>query len=429
MLKNSFALSTLLILFQTRSVLSAPAEGERLEVPLGGNSWITGGNHEHITKEGLLDWSSSKAVLATYVRIARPGQLTLRLVASSQGTSHIRVTVLGKAVDKALRAGQAVENPLGTWEVRAPGYVKIELQGRSKTAPAYGQPTAWVLEGSAVNEATAFVKNNEGNFFYWGRRGPSVHLTYPTPTNSDVEWFYNEVTVPQGQDVIGSYFMANGFAEGYFGMQVNSTTERRILFSVWSPYKTDDPKSIPEDQKIRMLRKGKDVYTGEFGNEGAGGQSYLKYNWRAGNTYRFLLQGTPSGDSTTTYTAYFYAPEQGTWQLVASFRRPHTHTYLKRLHSFLENFIPDTGDTGRRVYFGNQWVKGTSGAWKELTEARFTADATARKGYRMDYAGGRENQRFFLQNCGFFADYTDIGKELERKASGQAPVLDLEKLP
>lgn len=156
------------------------------------------------------------------------------------------------------------------------------------------------------------------------------------------------------------------------------------MFSVWSPFHTDDPKSIPKDKQILLLGKGKEVYSGEFGNEGAGGQSYLKYNWKAGNTYRFLLSGKPSGDSTTTYTAYFFAPEENQWRLIASFKRPKTHTYLKRFHSFLENFIPEMGDAGREVNFGNQWVKSASGKWTELTQAKFTADATARKGYRLD---------------------------------------------
>ena len=31
--------------------------------------------------------------------------------------------------------------------------------------------------------------------------------------------------------------MANGFGEGYFGIQVNGPNERRVLFSVWSPFK------------------------------------------------------------------------------------------------------------------------------------------------------------------------------------------------
>ncbi len=421
----------LLVLMLLFSYTRVPPETktQAIRVPLGGNSWVQGASHEQISKEGLTEWSSKEAVVATYVRLARPGTLALRLVATSSGTSTVRVTIGNKSITLVLKAGDSVDNPAGEWDIATPGYLKIELRGVSKKSTTFGQPSAWILQGSAVDGATAFVKNNEGNFFYWGRRGPSVHLNYPVSDDQNVEWFYNEVTVPEGQDVIGSYFMANGFGEGYFGMQVNSETERRILFSVWSPYKTDDPKSIPEDQKIRMLRKGKDVHTGEFGNEGSGGQSYLKYNWQAGNTYRFLLQGTPSGDSTTTYTAYFFAPEQGSWQLVASFKRPHTHTYLKRLHSFLENFIPETGDTGRRVYFGNQWVRSTSGPWTELTLARFSADATARKGYRMDYAGGSENQQFFLQNCGFFRDHTAIGKEFGRKATGKVPGVELGKLP
>ena len=79
--------------------------------------------------------------------------------------------------------------------------------------------------------------------------------------------------------------------EGYFGIQVNSATERRILFSVWSPFSTDNPKEIPDDKKIKLLRKGKDVHTGEFGNEGSGGQSYLRYQWKTGTT-----SGDGSGD-------------------------------------------------------------------------------------------------------------------------------------
>ena len=90
--------------------------------------------------------------------------------------------------------------------------------------------------------------------------------------------------------------MANGFKEGYFGIQVNSDKERRILFSIWSPFTTDDPKSIPDSLKIVLLNKGKNVYTGEFGNEGSGGQSYLRFNWKADVTYKFLTQIKPNGE-------------------------------------------------------------------------------------------------------------------------------------
>ena len=73
------------------------------------------------------------------------------------------------------------------------------------------------------------------------------------------------MAVLKGSDLLGSYFMANGFAEGYFGIQVNSQTERIILLSLWSPLKTDDPTSIPEDQKIKLLKKGDDVISNDFG--------------------------------------------------------------------------------------------------------------------------------------------------------------------
>ena len=409
----------------------APKEpgNARIYVPLGGNAWVETADTEKIGESGLSDWRSPNTTIITYVRLAKSGQIKVFLDGEVTAGSTIKMTVENRSVTQTYQAWNETEHYLGEWEVNQPGYLKIEFSGVKKTAATFGQIKGVILEGSAVNDSTTFVKNNEGNYFYWGRRGPSVHLNYPTDERADIEWFYNEVTVPEGQDVTGSYFMANGFAEGYFGMQVNSATERRILFSVWSPFKTDDPKSIPENQRIALLKKGKDVHTGEFGNEGAGGQSYLKYGWRAGQTYRFLLRGQPSGDSTTTYTAYFFAPEVGEWQLIASFRRPKTFTYLKRLHSFLENFLPETGNVSRRVYFGNQWVRTASGQWTALTNATFSADATARKGYRLDYAGGAESGRFYLQNCGFFDANTKIGKEFGRVGANRIPELDFSRLP
>jgi hypothetical protein len=54
----------------------------------------------------------------------------------------------------------------------------------------------------------------------WSRNGPSVHLAYQLPTDKQIEYYYNEVTVPEGYDPIHSYFMAIGFQFGYFGIQV-----------------------------------------------------------------------------------------------------------------------------------------------------------------------------------------------------------------
>jgi hypothetical protein len=45
--------------------------------------------------------------------------------------------------------------------------------------------------------------------------------------------------------------------------EVNSKSERRILFSIWSPFETEDPNEIPEEFKVKVVSKGMDVYNGQ----------------------------------------------------------------------------------------------------------------------------------------------------------------------
>lgn len=401
-------------------------------VPLGGNTWradkdTTGGN---ISDGGIVNWTNQFADFITYVRLGSTGKFKLYLDMNvPEGKSKIAVTVLGitKEVTASIRSFQDIY--LGEWNTPDTGYIAVKIKGHSKTNNLIANISSIKLQGAAIDSKTTFVKNNDGQFFYWGRRGPSVHLGYTVPEGVSAEWFYNEVTVPRGNDVLGSYFMACGFGEGYFGMQVNSADERHILFSVWSPFNTDDPKTIPEDQKILMIKKGDKVHTGEFGSEGSGGQSYLNYMWKAGITYKFLVHAKPDGRGRTEYSAYFFAPEQNKWQLIASFSRPKTDTYLKHLHSFLENFEPLEGTKTREVHFTNQWMCDTKGNWIELTKARFTGDNTAVKGFRMDYAGGVTGTAFYLKNCGFFNHYTPRNTYFDRPAGRKKPDIDLNILP
>ena len=424
-----------LILFSIAFIIALNVQAQQTDTlitaPLGGNAWRTdndtlGGN---ISNDGIVNWTSVSARFTAYARFKRAGKLTAYLnMQVPKGKSSLTVTALG-VTRKITTSGPGFKDVyVGDWAIKDTGYVTFNLKGIAKTGNVFADIKAITLSGLATNKIN-FVKDNEGNFFHWGRRGPSVHLNYELPANTNAEWFYNEVTVPKGNDVLGSYFMACGFGEGYFGMQVNSLTERHILFSIWSPFTTDDPKAIPDDQKIIMLKKGEGVHTGEFGNEGSGGQSYLNYLGKAGNTYRFLVHAKPDGKDRTEYTAYFYAPESGKWQLIASFSRPKTNTYLKHLHSFLENFEPEQGIYTREVNFNNEWVCDSSGKWIELTKARFTGDNTAVKGYRMDYAGGSKGNGFYLKNCGFFNNYTPRNTWFTRSAGNHPPEVDLGKLP
>src|SRR5687767_14843250 len=79
------------------------------------------------------------------------------------------------------------------------------------------------------------------------RAARSVHLWWPAPA-ADI--FYNELTVEQS--VPGSYFMACGFQQGYFGIQELGDGRKVVLFSVWDPANSSDSAAradaIPADE-------------------------------------------------------------------------------------------------------------------------------------------------------------------------------------
>ncbi|MGQ7868231.1 DUF3472 domain-containing protein [Sunxiuqinia sp. sy24] len=416
------------LLFCLQTGLGKTLVHAQVLIPTTGNSWVINNGlktTENIGKDGIRFHSSFSKTFRTFFYAENTGQLKLGIRGQvSGGNARVKITV-GKQEKIVEMANEALTILwAGDFTLKNPGYQQVDITSLSGDADVYISDVA--VDGQPVESDFYFAKDD----FYWGRRGPSVHLRYLVPeTVKDVTYFYNEITVPEGEDVIGSYFMANGFGQGYFGIQVNSEEERRILFSVWSPFHTDNPDEIPEDQRINMLRKGEGVHTGEFGNEGSGGQSYKKFMWKAGVTYGFLLKGVPSGDNSTTFTAWFFDPEAGDWSLIASFDRPQTNTYLTGLHSFLENFIPQAGIYTRKVQYTNQWVVDAKGNWTELNQAAFSADATARKNSRLDYAGGQLGDAFYLKNCGFFTGKTDFGAEFIRKSKGEHPIINFNSLP
>ncbi|MGL4851107.1 MAG: DUF3472 domain-containing protein [Phocaeicola sp.] len=398
-------------------------------IPMDGNSYITNDQGAiKLDKNGITSWSDESS-FSLFFKPDTIGELQLALAAKNRsGKSAIKVELLGETFHVDIKSEQLDTIYIGKVALTNRDYVEVKFSPIRKTGEVYADIESLLLAGEAATEKLVAVK---GFSPYWGRRGPSVHMRYEFPENKEIEYFYNEITVAEGEDVIGSYYMANGFGEGYFGMQVNSESERRVLFSVWSPFDTEDPALIPEEDRIVKLRQGEGVHIGEFGNEGSGGQSFLRYNWKAGSTYKFLLQVKPDKRGSTIYTAYFYATDEREWRLIASFKRPKTDTYYKRPYSFLENFIPNQGYITRQVNFSNQWAIDTKGEWHEITQGAFSYDATAGAGVRVDYAGGvsKDQKAFFLKNCGFFNENTVANAKFSRVPTpDQKPVIDLKAL-
>lgn len=333
-----------------------------------------------------------------YIRLTHTGPLTI----GTDGTQALttRITTWPDAHDLA-------PAPRATFAVEHPGYHRIAI------ATADHSPirdlAAITLSGAAAADAlTSTVER---------RNCASVHLAYDTPREhrDDVEWFYCELT-PRA-DPLYTYYMATGFRRGYFGMQVNSPTERRVIFSVWDAGdEAVDRTKVAADDRVQLVAKGDGVVAEGFGHEGTGGHSHLVHDWRRGDTQKFLVHAEPDADGThTTYTGWFWFTDRGehgehdqhgqhgqpgAWGLIASFRAPKDGTFLHGLYSFTENFGGQNGDEPRDCEFGNVWVRTHGGDWLPLRTARFTHDGHG-KDLRLDRWGGTRDDRFFLHSGGF----------------------------
>ena len=412
---------------------AAEKKSEAHTLSLGGNAYVVkdkNGARVHNGK-GLIDWKDGGSMIALYFRTAEP-QKDAELFIRARGHGTIRINVnrdKKQTFTVKLNSDDFKEYPVGKVAFPKPGHQRIYIKGSEKSGETFGEISDALLKN--VVGAVNYVRDFEN---YWGRRGSSVHMKYELPKERNIEYFYGEVVVPKGMDKIGTFAMVNGFAEGYCGIQVNSAKERRVLFSVWSPYETQDPKEIPERFRVVNLRRGEGVHIGEFGNEGSGGQSYLRYPWEAGKTYGFLTRVRPDGNGNTEYTTYFHIPSERKWMLIASFRRPETSTWYRKASSFLENFIPETGYATREAHYSNQWAWDKSGKAYEITDGTFACDKTGRSAVRTDFAGGllEDRKSFFLKICGFFDDATADWTEFDREPSGKpAPMINfgaLEKL-
>lgn len=426
MMKRTKRFLQLLLAVAMLPTLSSVAQSESV-VALSGNAYVTAPSKGNVfIDEGncaIRNWDDTETVVSFYFRAEKSGKMNIALQA--KGHSKIEVSLLGKKKKVKLDSDTLQRVKIGTFKVKAPGYVKVDVRGvKINKGADFGNVAAVIVDGD-VNPVVYVGPDFSTHF---GRRGPSVHMGYVLP-KENIEWFYNEVIVPEDGDIPSSYYMACGFGEGYFGMQNNSPQKRKVLFSVWSPFSTDNPADIPDSLRITLVKKGENTIVRDFGNEGSGGQSFMHYDWKPGERCRFLMGVKPDGKGNTVYTAYFYDNNKEKWTLVASFRRPKTSTWYKGAHSFLENYSPVMGHINRKAYYTNQWARTTDGRWVPLTKARFTCCATGTQKMRFDYTGGVDGDKFFLSMGGFFDEYMKYGSRFERTGNvTQAPDIDFSTL-
>ena len=237
----------------------------------------------------------------------------------------------------------------------------------------------------------------------------SVHLAYPAPVAVS---FYNEVIIEKSAP--GTYFMVCGWGKGYFGIQELGNGKKLVLFSVWDPGNQDDPKTVKEELQVKTLHKGEGVRVGRFGGEGTGGQSFFDYDWKIGETYRFLVTAK-AVEKRSEYSGYFYIPEKKEWHHLVTFSTPTGGDLLKGDYSFVEDFKRDKVSTThtRRARFGNGWIETAEGQWQPITRAKFTADANP----VTNINAGPDKDCFFLSTGGDIKnDAIPLGSFMELEA-------------
>jgi hypothetical protein len=364
---------------------------------------------------GISDWTNPALKVLWFGEIKTPGPLScsveMRLPPGEE--TRLRLTVGGQAGEAT---GKGIGNDparldFGSFDVPASGYQRFVLESLNAPGKPAGDLAALVLDGPASAGAHFNLAER--------RNAASVHLFYPAAA-TNVDMFYCEVTGVETP--LWTYFEACGWHRGYLGMQVNSPTERRIIFSVWdSGSEGVDRAKVGAEDRVALVTKGEGVFAGDFGNEGTGGHSHLVYNWKTGEKQRFLITAKPTDATHTIYSGYWFHPEQRKWMLVSSWKAPRDGGYLHGLYSFCENFGGSNGQLLRKALYGNQWFHTANGEWHPQTLATFSHDQTG-KTNRLDRFMGLEDGQFFLSTGGFTSVFTKYGEKFTRPAVGQAPV-------
>ena len=366
-------------------------------------------------QRGVVDWKDPAQKVVWYGKFANAGALSVFLeVLVAEGKQSKFKLGIGKEMHQITVQGttkpQQVE--VGKYTIVAPGYVALTLESLNAAGEDAGEIRALKLSGEASVDAHFNLLER--------RNAASVHLAYQMEDQRKAALFYNEVTAVE--EPIHTFYMACGFSRGYLGMQINSPTERRVIFSVWDSGKgqnANNRKEVPEENRTKMLAKGEGVVGEVFGGEGTGGHSHFVYPWKTGQAQKFIVTAEPDATS-TIYAGYWFHPEQQKWMLLAKFHAPHDGEFLRGLHSFSENFGGANGHLLRKALYGPQWIRDSKGDWQELLTATFSHDPTGNKD-RLDRFMGVEDGKFFLSHGGFVDGYCKFGEPFTRQATKQLP--------
>jgi hypothetical protein len=217
-----------------------------------------------------------------------------------------------------------------------------------------------------------------------GGMAAAQHLWWNLGGQTDATCLYGEITVLATHPAIyycGANWHPGEPAGGYCGIQDNSRTERRTIFSIWDTSPELHPRVIEADPRANC---------GRFGGEGTGAHTHMLWKWKTGETFQFFVRKTPSGDGKSTETRYyFFDRDAKKWLHSATISNPNgkwrsVATIGGGVNSFLENFAGRDNDVPRvalyRLWLGKSVDKLEpltravgDGRWGQMHDAYFLA--------------------------------------------------------
>jgi hypothetical protein len=194
------------------------------------------------------------------------------------------------------------------------------------------------------------------------------HLTWNLAGQNDATCLYGEITVLATAPHIyycGANWHPGEPAGGYCGIQHNSETERRTIFSIWDTSPQLHPQVTAADARTISER---------FGGEGTGANTHMLWPWKLGDTFQFFVEKAPGKASETTDTRYYICDRtHENWLHSATITNPNggkkcVATLGGGLNSFLENFSGQHRDLPKLALY-RLWLGSSVDTMKCLTKA------------------------------------------------------------
>lgn len=369
-----------------------------------------------INRMGIILKNDSQSIASTYIYIVKPSDPELSLMVLGEG--KLNVSCGDRTFNLNIDAKKWERISVGNLKISSPDYIKIDFRLSDATQPAFVVVRDVILSNLPVKPI--FVNPNYSEHF--GRRGSSVQLFLSDSVIVKADMAYSEMEVADSCDAVGSYYCALDFNSGSFGLQRLSEAERRVVFSVWSAAVPKQKNNVSSSTSIKLINRGDSTFIEDLNEGGDGKVCFVRYNWRTGENYKFLIRAGEADSLSCNYSAYFYAPERNAWIYISTLRCPSGKALFPSVYAFVENFLPDEGYRMHKAFFGNfRFRNRENGLWKNVNKARFSFDDTGRRGIRLDFDGGIERQMFYLRTGGFFGN----GSHVERHLELPAPLSDV----